>query len=167
MEISSNATYHVERTGPTAATSPSCSRRKRAARSVAPRAVEPAADDRTTRFAGAGHRQRRAHRAETDDALARSTPRRGRRAAARPPPPVAAARRRQRRRRSRRRSRRRTAAQPQRRSDVQPTCRPGQKQYIGHPINFDFEDADLRAVLRVFSHESGLNMIIDPQVQGA
>ena len=42
----------------------------------------------------------------------------------------------------------------------------GQKQYIGHPINFDFEDADLRAVLRVFADESGLNMIIDPQVQG-
>ena len=36
----------------------------------------------------------------------------------------------------------------------------------GHPINFDFEDADLRAVLRVFANESGLNMIIDPQVQG-
>src|SRR4051812_42655607 len=42
----------------------------------------------------------------------------------------------------------------------------GAKQYTGHPINFDFEDADLRAVLRVFSAESGLNMIIDPQVQG-
>jgi type IV pilus secretin PilQ/predicted competence protein len=42
----------------------------------------------------------------------------------------------------------------------------GQKQYTGHPINFDFEDADLRAVLRVFSSESGLNMIIDPAVQG-
>ncbi|HEX9365236.1 MAG TPA: secretin N-terminal domain-containing protein, partial [Vicinamibacterales bacterium] len=40
------------------------------------------------------------------------------------------------------------------------------KQYTGHPINFDFEDADLRAVLRVFANESGLNMIIDPQVQG-
>jgi type IV pilus assembly protein PilQ len=38
--------------------------------------------------------------------------------------------------------------------------------YTGHPINFDFEDADLRAVLRVFANESGLNMIIDPQVQG-
>jgi type IV pilus assembly protein PilQ len=42
----------------------------------------------------------------------------------------------------------------------------GQRVYTGHPINFDFEDADLRAVLRVFSAESGLNMIIDPQVQG-
>jgi type IV pilus assembly protein PilQ len=42
----------------------------------------------------------------------------------------------------------------------------GPKQYIGHPINFDFEDADLRAVLRVFANESGLNMIIDPAVTG-
>jgi type IV pilus secretin PilQ/predicted competence protein len=42
----------------------------------------------------------------------------------------------------------------------------GPKQYVGHPINFDFEDADLRAVLRVFANESGLNMIIDPQVSG-
>ena len=42
----------------------------------------------------------------------------------------------------------------------------GPKQYTGHPINFDFEDADLRAVLRVFAGESGLNMIIDPAVQG-
>jgi type IV pilus assembly protein PilQ len=42
----------------------------------------------------------------------------------------------------------------------------GQKVYVGHPINFDFEDADLRAVLRIFSAESGLNMIIDPQVSG-
>ena len=42
----------------------------------------------------------------------------------------------------------------------------GPKQYTGHPINFDFEDADLRAVLRVFAGESGLNMIIDPAVLG-
>jgi type IV pilus assembly protein PilQ len=42
----------------------------------------------------------------------------------------------------------------------------GPRQYVGAPINFDFEDADLRAVLRVFSQFSGLNMIIDPQVQG-
>jgi type IV pilus assembly protein PilQ len=57
-----------------------------------------------------------------------------------------------------------TAPQPQiYSSDVPGT---GQKLYTGHPINFDFEDADLRAVLRVFSAESGLNMIIDPAVQG-
>ena len=55
-------------------------------------------------------------------------------------------------------------AQPQTFSTEVPGT--GQKQYTGHPINFDFEDADLRAVLRVFSAESGLNMIIDPAVQG-
>ena len=42
----------------------------------------------------------------------------------------------------------------------------GQRQYVGAPVNFDFEDADLRAVLRLFSQFSGLNMIIDPAVQG-
>jgi type IV pilus secretin PilQ/predicted competence protein len=55
------------------------------------------------------------------------------------------------------------AGQPTFSSDVPGS---GQKVYTGHPINFDFEDADLRAVLRVFANESGLNMIIDPQVQG-
>jgi type IV pilus assembly protein PilQ len=48
-------------------------------------------------------------------------------------------------------------------SDVPGT---GQRQYVGAPVNFDFEDADLRAVLRLFSQFSGLNMIIDPAVQG-
>jgi type IV pilus assembly protein PilQ len=42
----------------------------------------------------------------------------------------------------------------------------GQRQYTGAPVNFDFEDVDLRAVLRLFSQFSGLNMIIDPAVQG-
>jgi type IV pilus secretin PilQ/predicted competence protein len=42
----------------------------------------------------------------------------------------------------------------------------GPRQYVGAPVNFDFEDADLRAVLRLFSQFSGLNMIIDPAVQG-
>jgi type IV pilus assembly protein PilQ len=40
------------------------------------------------------------------------------------------------------------------------------KQYTGQPVSFDFEDSDLRVVLRLFSQISGLNMIIDPQVQG-
>ena len=40
------------------------------------------------------------------------------------------------------------------------------KQYTGPPVSFDFEDSDLRVVLRLFSQISGLNMIIDPQVQG-
>ena len=42
----------------------------------------------------------------------------------------------------------------------------GPKQYTGPPVSFDFEDSDLRVVLRLFSQISGLNMIIDPQVQG-
>ena len=42
----------------------------------------------------------------------------------------------------------------------------GQKQYTGAPISMDFEDTDLRSVLRVFSETSGLNIIIDPAVQG-
>jgi type IV pilus secretin PilQ/predicted competence protein len=44
--------------------------------------------------------------------------------------------------------------------------RPG-KQYSGHPISLDFQGADLRAVLRTFSEISGLNIVIDPAVQGS
>ncbi|HWP98918.1 MAG TPA: type IV pilus secretin PilQ, partial [Vicinamibacterales bacterium] len=44
---------------------------------------------------------------------------------------------------------------------------PGQeKRYTGHPISLDFQNADLRAVLRTFVEISGLNMVIDPNVQG-
>jgi type IV pilus assembly protein PilQ len=38
--------------------------------------------------------------------------------------------------------------------------------YSGTPISLDFQQADLRAVLRVFSEVSGLNIIIDPSVKG-
>jgi type IV pilus assembly protein PilQ len=41
-----------------------------------------------------------------------------------------------------------------------------QKQYQGAPISLDFAGADIRSVLRVFSETSGLNIIIDPKVQG-
>jgi type IV pilus assembly protein PilQ len=41
-----------------------------------------------------------------------------------------------------------------------------QRKYTGHPISMDFQGADLRAVLRGFSEISGLNMVIDPDVQG-
>jgi type IV pilus secretin PilQ/predicted competence protein len=46
--------------------------------------------------------------------------------------------------------------------------RPGeqQRQFTGHPISLDFEGVDLRAVLRTFADVSGLNMVIDPDVQG-
>src|SRR5213076_2425069 len=40
------------------------------------------------------------------------------------------------------------------------------RRYTGHPISLDFQGADLRAVLRVFAEESGLNIVIDPAVQG-
>ncbi|HEY7498779.1 MAG TPA: type IV pilus secretin PilQ [Vicinamibacterales bacterium] len=41
-----------------------------------------------------------------------------------------------------------------------------QRQFTGHPISLDFEGVDLRAVLRTFADVSGLNMVIDPDVNG-
>lgn len=49
---------------------------------------------------------------------------------------------------------------------VQDQAPPRDSQYVGHRINIDFEDADLRTVLQVLATESKLNMIVDPQVQG-
>ena len=43
---------------------------------------------------------------------------------------------------------------------------PGQRRYTGTPVSFDFQDADLRAVLRTFHEITGLNIVIDPTVQG-
>jgi type IV pilus assembly protein PilQ len=43
--------------------------------------------------------------------------------------------------------------------------RPG-RTYSGNPVSLDFQQADLRAVLRVFSEISGLNIVIDPAVRG-
>jgi type IV pilus assembly protein PilQ len=40
------------------------------------------------------------------------------------------------------------------------------RQFTGHAVSFDFQGADLRAVLRTFSEISGLNIVIDPTVQG-
>jgi type IV pilus assembly protein PilQ len=45
--------------------------------------------------------------------------------------------------------------------------RTGEKTYSGHPVSLDFQGADLRAVLRTFAEISGLNMVIDPSVQGS
>jgi type IV pilus assembly protein PilQ len=39
-------------------------------------------------------------------------------------------------------------------------------KYTGNPVSLDFQGADLRAVLRTFSEISGLNMVIDPKVNG-
>lgn len=39
-------------------------------------------------------------------------------------------------------------------------------QYTGEPVSLDFQQADLRAVLRTFAAISGLNMVLDPDVTG-
>jgi type IV pilus secretin PilQ/predicted competence protein len=44
--------------------------------------------------------------------------------------------------------------------------RGGERKFTGHPVSLDFQGADLRAVLRTFSEISGLNIVIDPAVQG-
>jgi len=46
------------------------------------------------------------------------------------------------------------------------TGQPNERQYTGHPISLDFQGADLRAVLRTFAEISGLNIVIDPKVNG-
>ncbi len=43
---------------------------------------------------------------------------------------------------------------------------PGARAYSGNPVSLDFQQADLRAVLRVFAEISGLNIVIDPAVKG-
>lgn len=42
----------------------------------------------------------------------------------------------------------------------------GPRQFTGHPVSLDFQDVDLRAVLRTFGEITGLNLVIDQQVQG-
>ena len=42
----------------------------------------------------------------------------------------------------------------------------GPTRFTGTPISLDFQGADLRAVLRSFAEISGLNIVIDPNVQG-
>ncbi|MDH4065517.1 MAG: AMIN domain-containing protein, partial [Acidobacteriota bacterium] len=39
-------------------------------------------------------------------------------------------------------------------------------RFTGEPVTFDFQGADLRAVLRTFAEISGLNIVIDPTIQG-
>jgi len=40
------------------------------------------------------------------------------------------------------------------------------QRYTGHPVSLDFSGADLRSVLRTFAEISGLNVVIDPSIQG-
>src|SRR5262245_37593564 len=42
----------------------------------------------------------------------------------------------------------------------------GATRFTGHPVSLDFQGADLRAVLRTFAEISGLNIVIDPTIQG-
>jgi type IV pilus assembly protein PilQ len=46
------------------------------------------------------------------------------------------------------------------------TGAPAERQFTGHPISLDLQGADLRAVLRTFAEISGLNIVIDPKVNG-
>ena len=40
------------------------------------------------------------------------------------------------------------------------------QRFSGFPVSLDFQGADLRAVLRTFAEISGLNIVIDPSIQG-
>lgn len=48
----------------------------------------------------------------------------------------------------------------------QPAARSGGRVYAGRPVSMSFQNADLRSVLRTFAEVSGLNIVIDPQVEG-
>ncbi|MGH9239480.1 MAG: type IV pilus secretin PilQ [Vicinamibacterales bacterium] len=43
---------------------------------------------------------------------------------------------------------------------------PGQRQFTGTPVSLDFDGTDLRAVLTALAKEGGINIWIDPRVQG-
>ncbi len=55
---------------------------------------------------------------------------------------------------------------PQAAGQEQPAAPRGERRFTGHPVSLDFQGADLRAVLRTFAEISGLNIVIDPAVQG-
>lgn len=42
----------------------------------------------------------------------------------------------------------------------------GAREFTGHPVSLDFQGVDLRAVLRTFADITGLNLVIDPAVNG-
>jgi type IV pilus secretin PilQ/predicted competence protein len=48
-----------------------------------------------------------------------------------------------------------------------PESEPANGKFNGHPITLDFQGADLRSVLRTFADISGLNIVIDPTINGA
>ena len=53
------------------------------------------------------------------------------------------------------------------RAQLQQATSGGQTPYTGDPVSMDFQNADLRAVLRTFAEISGLNIVIHPQVDGS
>jgi type IV pilus assembly protein PilQ len=59
-------------------------------------------------------------------------------------------------------------AAPQAQAQAAPPAQAPQApaRYTGNPVSLDFQGADLRAVLRTFSEISGLNLVIDPTIQG-
>ena len=60
----------------------------------------------------------------------------------------------------------RPSARPVATAGVQQVTQGAGRQYTGDPVSMDFQGADLRAVLRTFAEISGLNVVIDPQVDG-
>jgi type IV pilus secretin PilQ/predicted competence protein len=46
------------------------------------------------------------------------------------------------------------------------TLSPGQRIYTGDPISLNLKDADIKDVLRTFAQLTGLNIAVDPQVNG-
>jgi len=57
-------------------------------------------------------------------------------------------------------------ARPAATAGLQQVAQSEARQYTGDPVSMDFQGADLRAVLRTFAEISGLNVVIDPQVDG-
>jgi type IV pilus assembly protein PilQ len=58
------------------------------------------------------------------------------------------------------------AQQPAPPPDQQLGLTRGERRFTGHSVSLDFQDADLRAVLRTFAEISGLNLVIDPAIKG-
>ena len=59
------------------------------------------------------------------------------------------------------------AAAPQQQAPPAPAAPQVSQRFTGHPVSLDFQSADLRAVLRTFAEISGLNIVIDPTIQGS
>lgn len=58
------------------------------------------------------------------------------------------------------------AAQAPVSAQLEPASDAPKPRFTGHPVSLDFQGADLRAVLRTFSEISGLNVVIDPSING-